>query len=212
LRVPLRDRNVMLHAAGFEDAFPEPDLTAGVGLPAVVHLAIERMLAQHEPYPMVIMNRHYDVQRTNRGAMRVLGQFIAEPAALLSPLNIFEVLFDPRLSRTHVFDWERTARTLLSRLHLEALEHPSDGGLEALIETLLGYPDVPESWRQPGFSEQNDATLTVRSRHGEQEAGFITTMTVFSAAANVTLEELCIESYFPIDSATEALCKRLAET
>ncbi len=208
LRVPLRDRNTMLHAAGFEDEFPEPDVAEG--LPEPVRHAIDRMLAQHEPFPLVVMNRYYDVQLANRSATRLLPLFVADPSALTPPLNAFRLMFDPRLGRPFVVDWGRAARNLLSRLQLEALAHPSDPGLAQLIDQLLEYPGVPETWRHPDFSVPNDFILTFRMRREELEVAFITTMTVFSAPGNVTLDELRIESYFPVDSNTEEVCKRLA--
>ena len=41
------------------------------------------------------------------------------------------------------------------------------------------------------------------------EVGFLTTLTVFSAPLNVTLEELRIESYFPANEATEQTIQML---
>lgn len=210
LRMPLRDRNVMLHAAGFAEEFAEPDDAAG--LPPAINHALERMLAKHEPYPMVVMDRHYMVRRANRGAMALLQHFSDDPAAIPQPLNAFHLLFDPKLGRPFVENWPATARTFLSRLHLEALENPSDAGLSELLAELLAYPDVPESWRQPDFSQPVDSTLALRLRRGDLSLGFITTLTVFSAPGNVTLEELRIESYFPLDAETERACERIAQT
>jgi transcriptional regulator with XRE-family HTH domain len=211
LRVPLRDRNALLRAAGFDEEFAEPDLQSGL-TPAVQH-ALERMLAQQEPYPMGVMNRHYDVVRYNRAAAQILARFIAEPAALGGAPNAMRMLFDPRQARPFICDWELTARTFLLRLQLEVIEHPGDSGLSDLLDELLDYPGVPESWRQPDFSVSIESTLPLRLRRPDLEVGFITTLTAFSAPGNITLEELRIESYFPIDQATERACQRLsAET
>lgn len=38
---------------------------------------------------------------------------------------------------------------------------------------------------------------------------FLTTITEFNAPQNVTLEELRIESYFPLDDQTRTLCEQL---
>jgi transcriptional regulator with XRE-family HTH domain len=210
LRVPLRDRNVMLHAAGFAEVFAEPDLAAGLAAP--VRQALERMLAQHEPYPMIVMDRRYDVQRANHGATRMIGQFLLQPSAMRTPINVFHLLFDPQQTRSFVVDWQRTAHQLLSRLQLEALARPSDAQLSQLVNTLLAYPDVPERFRQPDFSLPIEPTLGLRLRRNDLELGFLTTLTVFDAPGDVTLEELRIESYFPLDSATEQACRRLAES
>jgi hypothetical protein len=166
------------------------------------------MVPRHEPYPMVVRNRRYDVLRSNDGAARRLGRFVAEPEAMTPPLNLFQALFDPRLTRPFVVEWERVARQLLSRLHREALADPSNGELGQLVTTLLGYPDVPAAWRQPDFSLPSEPTLAVRLRRDALELGFLTTMTVFSAPQNVALEELRLESYFPLDDATARACER----
>jgi transcriptional regulator with XRE-family HTH domain len=208
LDVPLREQNAMLRAAGFDDAFAEPALDAELSGP--IKGALERMLAQQEPFPMVVMNRRYDVLRTNHAAERVLTRFIKEPAAMRDPLNAYHVLFDPRLSRPYILEWERVGRAMLSRLHREAVHAPEERGIGELVEELLSFPDVPAMWRQPDFSEPSHAAFGVRMRRDELELAFLTTMTCFSAPHNVTLEELQIESYFPLDEVTERACRALA--
>lgn len=207
LSMPLRDQNQLLVAAGHEEAFAE---TPDDPLSGPLGDAIERMLAHQEPYPMVVMDRGYDIVRMNRAAARVLGCFVAEPAALGARPNGFAVLFDPRLARPFIEEWPRAARTMLARLHREALERPNDVALRALLRTLFAMPDVPADWQTPDLSAPSEPVLAVRLRRGELAAGFITTLTVFNAPQNVTAEELRIESYFPSDDATAQLCQRLA--
>ncbi len=210
LNVALRDQNELLRAAGFPDAFAESGLEGE--LPPGVTQAIDRMLAQHEPFPMTVLDRHYQVLRTNEGGSRLLALFIANPSALQAPPNVFAMLFDPRLARRFVVDWERVARASVARLHRETLAKPADGGLSALLRSLFEYPDVPESWRQPDFSTPSDPTLTLRLKRDDLELAFLTTVTVFSAPQNVTLEELRIESYFPLDEETAVACERIARS
>jgi hypothetical protein len=90
---------------------------------------------------------------------------------------------------------------------------PAKGGdseLTALLNRLLEFPGVPASWRQLDFSLPSEPTLTVRLRRGDFRVSFFTTLTVFSAPQNVTLEELRLESWFPLDEATAEVCARLA--
>jgi len=209
LDVPLREQNAMLRAAGFEDLFDEPSVDEGLDPP--IAFALERMFAQHEPFPMVAMNRRYDVLRMNHGAQRMLLRFVAEPAAVTEPLNAFRFLFDPQLARPYVVDWPHAGRALLSRLHREALHRPEDEGLSALVDELLAFPDVPAHWRQPDLSIPNAATYSFGLKRGDLELRFLSTITVFSAPHNVTLEELQLESYFPLDAATEEACRGFVE-
>ena len=203
LDVPLREQDGMLRAAGFEAEFGEP-----TALPPGVAGAIDRMLVQHEPFPMTVLDRRYDVTKTNQGAARMLGSLVAEPAAVGGRVNVFMILFDPRLVRPFILDWERVAHALTSRLHREVLARP-DPDVAALLRSLFEYPGVPESWRQPDFAAPNEPTLTLRMKRGDLELAFLTTMTIFNAPQNALLEELRVESYYPLDDATARACERM---
>lgn len=207
LGVPLRDQNTALGAAGFADGFPEPALAEPFS-PAV-HMAIERMLAQHEPFPMLVANPRYDIVRTNAGAQKLIARMLAEPSALTPPGNMMRALFDPRLMRPFIVDWPRVARAMLMRLHRECLERAGDTALASLLSSLLEQPGIPKDWRAPDLSEPSEPCLTFQLRRDALELGFLTTVTVFNAPQSVTLEELRIESFFPLDEATRRKCEEM---
>jgi transcriptional regulator with XRE-family HTH domain len=207
LVVPLREQNAMLLAAGLGPEFGEPRLSEE--MPAPIERALERMLAQHEPFPMVAVDRCYDVVRWNEGARRLLSRIVVDPRALPDRPNLVRAVFDRRLLRPAVVDWDGTARTLLSRLNRESLVRPGDSELSALYLALLEYPDVPQDVRRPALSAPIDATFVLRLRLDEHVLAFFTAVTTFSAPQNVTLDELRIESYFPLDAETAAMCRRL---
>ena len=207
LAVPLRDQNQLLVAAGHPEAFEEPDEDALAG---PIRQAVERMLAHHEPFPMVVMSRAYDVVLLNRAAKEVLARFVLDPSALGDRPNGMALLFDPNLARPFVVDWPSVARTLLSRLHREVLERPNDAALATLLRSLLDQPDVPRDWQAPDLSLPSEPVLPIRLQRDGQSLGFLTTVTVFNAPQNVTVEELRIESYFPLDDATRRACEALA--
>ena len=204
LDVPMRDQNVLLESAGFAPAFDEPRLDDG--MPPIVVQTIDRMLAHHEPFPMFVMARTYDVLRTNAAAARLLGSMILDHTALSDPPNLMHAFFAPRLARPFVVDWERSARLLLSRLHRESLARSTDEALARLVRSLLAYPKVPESFSHPDFVSPSEPVFAVRLRRDNAELSFLATITAFSVPQNVTLDELRIESYYPLDAATTAAC------
>src|SRR3569623_1967050 len=59
MKVPLRERNVLLLAAGYAPAYPE----TGFADPhlGAVRRALERVMAAHHPYPAVIIDRGADL-------------------------------------------------------------------------------------------------------------------------------------------------------
>lgn len=208
LGLALRDQNELLHAAGLPAVYPEA--APGAPLPAVIERAIERMLRQQEPYPMMVMDRHYDILRMNQGAQRLAERFTVDPTAYGARPNAVKAAFDPRLMRPFVLDWPRIARSMLSELQREALGRPQDDGLRTLITELLGYPDVPEDWQMPDLGSSFGPTLTVTVARDGLRLSFLTTLTVFRIPHDVAVEELRIESYFPVDPETEAICRKLA--
>ena len=176
------------------------------GLPPFVEQAITRMMQVHEPFPMTLLDRKFDVLRVNEGGARLLSRFVKEPAALGTRPNAYRLLFDPRLARPFIKDWAKVARSVVSRLHREALLHPTNTELAAVLRSLFEYPDVPETWRQPDFTQENEPALILRLERDDVSLAFLTTLTSFNAPGNVTLEEVTIESYFPLDRATELAC------
>lgn len=205
LDLSLRDCNDLLRAAGFAPSFAEPPLSLLED--DAIARALTRMLAQQEPYPMIVMNASYDILQLNRSAQRLLVSIAGETSG---PLNALRILFAEGPLRDCVVHWEATARELLGRLQRECLRSPNDDRLARLLAELLEYPGVPRSWRQPDLSQPARATAPVSFRVGEHELSFLTTVMRFQAPQNVTLEELQIESWFANDAKTEALCNLLA--
>src|SRR3954449_9375742 len=84
LQVLLRERNVLLVAAGFAPAFPQRSLDDAALKPA--RAAIELVLRAHEPNPALAYDRHWNLVSAN-GMVRPLLDGV--PARLLQqPLNI----------------------------------------------------------------------------------------------------------------------------
>jgi hypothetical protein len=98
---------------------------------------------------------------------------------------------------------------MLMRLQRELLQCPNHPRLSALLDRVLGFPDVPEGWQQPDFALGAEAVSCFTLQREDLKLTFLTTITAFAAPQNVTLEELRIESYFPADSQTELLCREL---
>jgi len=201
----LRDQNALLVAAGFVAVFRE---TEGAFEP-VVQRALERMMKHQEPYPLLVFDRHYDLVTANAATQRLLGMLLGDRAG--TERNTLKLLFDPELLRPFIVEWESVAKALLGRVQREMLHRRRDAGLSALISSLCAYPDVPEDWRLPDLTAPSHATHEVQFEHAGQRLGFLTTLTVFQAPQNVALEELRIESYFPLDEQTDRFCQALAE-
>jgi len=206
MNVPLQDQNQALLASGFEPRFPTPHVEA---LDPEIEQVLTQMMAQHEPFPLVVLLLDGTILRQNQGATRLFSSFVASPAAITEPANLFSFLFDPQLMRPFVVGWEAFARSIASRVHREHL-HRGDARLDEVLERIFAQPGVPGEWRQADFSRDVPATLRLRLQRDALQVEFLVTVTTFSTPQQVTLDELRIESCFPADAATRETCLRLA--
>ena len=209
LDVSMRDTNEMLRAAGFPSYFDEP--TVDELLSGPLGDVVQTMLDHHEPFPMMVVDRLYNVLRTNR-AGTVLFALADVDLAAHEPgdVNVLRLLFDPA-SRAMIGDWDVTARTVLRRFQRETMQRPHDAEMASLLDELINAPGVPADWRQPDPAAPDDPMLGIEFRADDIALRFLTTMTEFNAPQNVTLDELRIESYFPVDDQTRELCAALLQ-
>src|SRR5712691_721226 len=209
LDVPLRDRNDLLTVAGYAPIYRETGLDA----PAMAQMrrALDFILRQQEPYPALVLDRHWNVLKVNAGSARVQEAFL-DPAAVaeLGPPNAMRLIFHPRAFRPHIVNWEATAASLIQWLHRDALSGFADAETRGLLEELLSYPDVPRQWRTLDLDASTAPFLAIEFRKAELDLRFFTTLTSLGTPHDITLQELRIESFFPADEATEAVARRLA--
>lgn len=208
LEVPMRDVNELLRAAGFDGRYPEPTIDALLTGP--LGDTIDTMLEHHQPFPMMVVDRLYNLVRTNKAGVTLFALANVDVLAAGSrEVNVLRLMFDPS-NREMIGEWDRSASTILRRLQRESFHRPHDAEMATLLDDLISTPGVPEAWRQPNFGEPDEPMLTLEFRAGDMAMKFLTTMTEFNAPQNVTLEELRIESYFPLDDETRSLCQQLA--
>jgi len=203
LDMPMRDRNALLVVAGYAPGYRETPLSDPQM--ALMRRAIDCILAQHEPYPAFVVNRHWDVLMTSQGLLRVFGWLRdgAQPNG-----NIMRQVFDPADMRPFVENWEEVAGDLIGHLHHEAA---TDKTSRALLDEVLAYPDVPARWEHRELGATPLPLMTVTFRKGDRRLTFFSTLTTFGTSRDITLEELRIECMYPADDETAAFCRSLAE-
>ena len=208
LDVPLRDRNELLIAAGYAPIYRQTDLAAPAM--AQVRRALDFILRQQEPYPALVLDRHWDVLAVNEGSARVQAHFL-DPAAVaaLGPPNAMRLMFHPHGFRPYIVNWEAAAASLIQWLQRDAVGGTGDARTRALLDELLSYPDVPRQWRRLDLDVSTAPFLPIEFRRGDVTLRYFTTLTSLGTPHDITLQELRIESFFPADDATEAATGQL---
>jgi len=200
LDVPLRERNGLLLAAGYAPMYRETGLDA----PEMQHArkAVDMILRHQEPYPAVVMDRHWNMLLCNSAAERFFAQLVSLPADG-PPANIIRLMFDPGGVRPYVSNWESVGEALVQRIHREALGGVPDVQTAALLEEVLSYPGVPARWRTPDLlGPFPKPYLPVQFRKGGLARDFFSTVTTLGTPLDVTLQEIRIECFFPADEQT----------
>lgn len=204
--MPLRERNTLLMAAGYAPEYHETPLATTLMRP--VRQAIEFIIRQQEPYPALVMNRHWEVLMINAALERVFGLLRGGPP---KHSNVMRQIFDPADMRPFILNWEEVAGDLIRHLHNEVAAAPIDARAKALLDEVLSYPDVPPHWRTRDVVAAPLPLLTTIFGRGELELHFFSTFTTFGTPRDVTLEELRIECLYPADEATAERCRELAD-
>jgi transcriptional regulator with XRE-family HTH domain len=208
LRVPLRERNALLLAAGYAPMFVESSLDDPTL--AAVRSAVNAILRQQEPYPAVVMNRRWNIVDSNDAATHFFTRLLhgRDPGAAAS--NVLRLMFHPNGLRPSVANWEAVGPALIQRVHREAAGGVLDAETHALLEEVLNYPDVPKAWRSPDPRITLTPVLPVTFVVDGITFNYFSAVTVLGTALDITLQELRIESFFPCDEATADAARMFA--
>lgn len=197
LDVPLRERNQMLLAAGHAPAYGQRDLDEPAMGP--VREALDRVLDAHDPFPAVAVDRHWGLVAANRA----LGLLIAgvAPHLLEPPVNVLRLTLHPDGMAPGIANLGEWRAHLLERLGRQAVA-TGDPALAALYDELAS---LPSHERAHTPSLHPEIAVALRLHHPDGELSFISTITTFGTAVDITVAELAVESFFPADAHTRAV-------
>lgn len=200
--VPIRERNQLLLAGGYAPFYREAGLADEQA--AQVRRALERMLAAHEPYPAVVMDRYWNVLTTNTAAGAFFGWLLGDRDGTGEPANVIRLMFDPDGLRRYVTNWEAAAETLLQRVHREAIGGVPDPQTLALLKEALSHPGLPAEWRTPDFRHPPLPVVPVEFERDGLALSYFSTVTTLGTPQDAMLQEIRVESFFPADEPTAA--------
>src|SRR4029079_12850810 len=108
-----------------------------------------------------------------------------------------------------IVNWLEVAGHLVVRLHRDIAMRPEDDRLRQLLARVLAVPDVPGEWRIPVPGRTAGPVLSVHMKHGPLELKLFTMITSIGTPLDVTADEVHLETYFPVDDASDAVLRSL---
>jgi transcriptional regulator with XRE-family HTH domain len=207
LDIPLRDRNGLLVAAGFAPIYPEHDLDH----PAVerVMAALDQLLDRHAPYPAVVMDRGWNVVRSNAGASRLFGCLFT-PDPVPDPANVLRLMLEPGPVRAAVENWDDVAPALLERARREAVGGVMDLTTAELVETIRTGADAAVFAAAPRSIAPLVPIIDVRFAFCGTSLRWFSVVSTIGTPVDVTAQELRVEAFFPSDDETSASWELIA--
>ncbi len=191
LEIPLGARNELLAAAGFAPVYRRRDL--GDPDMAAVRSALDLVLAAYEPFPALVVDRSWHLVAANRALSGLLDGAAAH--LLEPPVNVLRLSLHPEGIAPRILNLPEWRRHVLHRLGREA--HLSgDLGLAALHRELLALPGGLDR------TSPNGIAVPLRIRAGDDVLSFLSTVTTFGTAVDLTAAELSIEAFLPADPMT----------
>lgn len=193
LDIPLREQNRLLMAAGLAPVYGErplddPDMAA-------LRDGVTRVLEAYHPYPCVVIDRAWNLVQANAGTALLL-RGVAEH--LLAQPNALRITLHPDGMAPRIRNLAEWRHHLISRLQREVSVSGSDE-LAALLTEIEAYPGGSAPIRDLGGVV---VPLELDTEHGPLT--FLSTVTTFGTALDLTAAELSIEAFLPADAATAA--------
>lgn len=190
LEVPRNARNALLNAAGFASAYRSRGLDAGEM--AHVRAAVDWTIERHDPFPAIVLDRHWAVVTANRCGLMLLGGVgMAVGDSLLDALTRVEDM------RAAIVNWPDVAHHTVTRLRTESAHLGGDPVLDKAADTL-----ARECAGHPHGNGPLPAVVPAIYRAGGMELSLFSTIAQFGSAEDVALADLKIELMFPADEAT----------
>jgi transcriptional regulator with XRE-family HTH domain len=198
LDLPLRQSNELLLAAGYAPVWAETDLGAAPLAP--IREALDYILAQQEPYPAVVVDRRWNLIQANKGAVAMVG-FLVGPIKPGTAINLADALVGPDVLRPHLVNWSEVVRYFVRSVEADSAADATPE-TAALLDRLLNYKDVRATISQLPSIGHDGPILPMHFEKDHTKLRLFTTITTLGTPQDVTLQELRIESFFPMDEET----------
>lgn len=195
LQLPLDARNQLLTDAGFAARYPGRQWDSDEMAP--IRKSIDYLLANHMPFPGLAVDRLWTLRKMNGAAARLYAHFDMGVGD-----SLLDLMTSERLPPA-VDNWPDVARHAATRLRTESI---AQGGLPPLDRVADYLSRVDGS----GDTSPGPVIPTIL-RLGPLRLAMFATISQFGTPEDVTLDDLKIELYFPMDNASEQIMRTFAD-
>lgn len=192
----LKDTNNLLVSAGF---FPQHH---GISLdsPALKWLrkSLIVTLQGQDPNPAIVTDPYGNILMVNKAWLRFYRDN-SQPGCLDGPLNAYRLYFGEEGLRPYLLNWDILSCGLLMNLQQELLLRPDPDG-QAILDELLGYPNIPQNWQRRAAEIAHMPYYTILLRLKDQVTRkYRSISNTVGATPYVSEPRLLLVTYLPTD-------------
>lgn len=207
LEIPLRARNTLLISANYAPLYQE----TGLSEPEMhdVRKILTLILAKSDPYPAMLIDHNMNIIMSNKSWKAVSTLMVNDPSLLEGEsYNLLHLMTDPAGLRANLVNIEYAYYTVLERARRALGTGTADERLRQLVENMEQHkPDVIPT----NESLLPQLVMPLHFKKGDIELRLFTTVATLGAPLNITLQELYIESGYPMDEATNQQLQQLVK-
>lgn len=205
LDVSLREANRWLVLAGHAPHYREqplhhPSMTTA-------RETVQRVLRCHEPWPALVMDRHWNIVMANRMVELLLSTL---PGPWTLPINAVELSISPTGLAPAIANRGPWFAAMANRLRQQALVGDDDTLLRLAhdVERAL----LTEQNHADNADDSNELVMPLVLHTPWGTLRLLSAITVFGSPVEVTLQELALETFLPADDDTAAALRTAFDT
>jgi hypothetical protein len=164
--------------------------------------AVDLILSGHEPYPALLVDRHWTILATNRAIAPLLAG--VDESLLKPPVSALRLTLHPKGLAPRIENLPQWREHLLARVARD-LEITADPALAALLTELRSHGGDNEH----AESQVPEVVVPLKLRTENGVLSLFSTTTVFGTAVEVTLSELMLEAFYPADARTAEILRSM---
>ncbi len=206
LEVPLRERNGILRSAGFAALYRETAMDDPVM--EEMSRAIDLILANQMPAGAIAVDWAWNVIKANPAILALMSTLVDEGLLASKPLNAMRLVFHPDGLHRWIVNWHEVGPAMLARIKREA-EFEGKPEAAAFLADLVGGGVADASWAELPEEGAAPLLIPVHIERGDLELRLFTTITTLGTPQDITLQELRIETFYPMDDASRRTMESL---
>jgi hypothetical protein len=135
-----------------------------------------------------------------------LVEFLVGPLAPDARVNLADALVAPDVLRPFLVNWPEVVRYFIRSVEADAAAYGA-GASNALLDRLLRYDGVAALQKQGTVPTATGPVLPMHFRKDDVSLRLFTTIATLGTPQDIMLQELRVESFFPMDSETTAILR-----